>query len=62
MAARKAERLRRQRRKERLLLVGVILLMVGSMVAYGFYLKYFYFGKPRPSHKPATPASEVLNE
>lgn len=44
------------------MLVGIILLMVASMVAYGFYLKHFYFGQPRPSHKPSTPASEVLNE
>jgi flagellar basal body-associated protein FliL len=62
MAARKAGRLRRQRRKEKLMLAGIILLMVASMVAYGFYLKYFYFGKPRPSHKPSTPTREVLNE
>lgn len=34
------------------MLAGIILLMVASMVAYGFYLKYFYFSKPRPSQKP----------
>jgi hypothetical protein len=53
IAAKKAEQFRRQRRKERLMLAGIILLMIASMVAYGFYLKYFYFNRPRPPQKPA---------
>jgi hypothetical protein len=53
IAAKKAEQSRRQLRKERLMLAGIILLMVASMVVYGFYLKYFYFNTPRPSQKPA---------
>jgi hypothetical protein len=52
VAAKKAERARRQRRKEGLMLAGVILLMIASMVVYGFYLKHFYFNKPAPSQKP----------
>jgi hypothetical protein len=52
-AAKKAEQSRRQLRKERLMLAGIILLMLASMVLYGFYLTYFYFNKPRPPQKPA---------
>ena len=50
LAARKAERLRRQRRKERLRLIGIILLMIASMAAYGFYLRD-YFQKDRLYHQ-----------
>jgi hypothetical protein len=35
------------------MLAGIILLMIASMVLCGFYLKYFYFSKPRPPQKPA---------
>lgn len=39
------------------MLPGIILLMIASMVAYGFYLKFFYFSKPGPSQKPAASGS-----
>lgn len=35
------------------MLAGIILLMIVSMVVYGFYLKYFYFNKPGHRQKPA---------
>ena len=35
------------------MLIGVILVMVASMVVYGFYLKHFYFNTPRLPQKPA---------
>ena len=35
------------------MLIGISLLVVASMVVYGFYLKSFYFNTPRPPHKPA---------
>ena len=57
VAAKKGERLRRERRKERLMLAVVVLVMLASMIAYGFYLKYFYFNKPGSRKKP--PASHA---
>jgi hypothetical protein len=57
VAAKKAEQARRQRVKERLMLTGIILLMIASMVVYGFYLKDFYFSKPAPSQKPSSAGS-----
>lgn len=39
------------------MLAGIILLMIASMVVYGFYLKYFYFNKPAPSQKPPSGGS-----
>ncbi len=36
------------------MLAGIILLMIASMVVYGFYLKYFYFSKPGYRQKPAS--------
>ena len=39
------------------MLAGIILLMTASMVAYGFYLKYFYFNKPRSPGKPGASGS-----
>jgi hypothetical protein len=52
VAAKRAKKQRRERRKENLMLSGIILLMIASMVAYAFYLKFFYFSKPGYSKKP----------
>src|SRR5215207_5543842 len=57
IAAKRAERSRRQRRKESLMLAGIVLLMIASMVAFGFYLKHFYFNTPRPPQNRPSPAN-----
>jgi hypothetical protein len=57
VATNRSERLRRQQRKERLILIGVI-LAVAAAAALGTYLKYEHFIKPREHQKPPATATQ----
>ena len=56
VAANRSERFRRQKRKDRLILIGVI-LAVAPAAALGTYLKYERFIKPRDHEKPPAAGS-----
>jgi hypothetical protein len=43
IAEKKRERLRRQKRKEMLSLIGIALLMIATVVGYGIFAKKTYF-------------------
>jgi hypothetical protein len=58
IAAKKAERLRHQRGKERLMVAAVILLMSAALVSYAFYWKYYYFSKPGSVKRPSVNTNE----
>jgi hypothetical protein len=60
VATKRSERLRRQQRKERLILIGVV-LAVAAAAALGTYLKYEHFIKPRDHQEAARDCDAKMN-
>lgn len=61
-AAKQAEKLRKEKRKNRLILIGVILLMLITWAAYFVFYAYPRLAKPHRQHQRAqtnSPAAPV---